>query len=664
MSNLRTGLAGIRREMDRFVVGHDDIKEAILLGVISREHIYLEGPPGTAKTMLAELAAQSANLRFYFYQLHRDTRLAELIGDIVISREKAQDGELIKQSVRRGGVLTAEICVLDDISRAPGEALNVLLRILNERKFGEEDIPLLTAIATSNPVKDDYYNEPLDPANLDRFTIQMRTVGLIQRSYWDEAMKVVNLYADDHLEDHAAAIVSHETLDRAYYALRSVEIPAGVKEALLTFVERLLTEFKLDDSNSLVTDRTFLVKALKILKAKAVLEGRDEVGLTDLRVLKYMTTFRVPPEVHEQIDDLIDDVIDKKKIEVDDLVPDTSPDAEEDSSIEQVYGEPTDEVAEEVEEESKVEEKTQSHHQIKELIEADTDGEDLYVVQETVENIELLLKEIKGHVERSIAEQVQNYGGQPRRWKQMVTLDEIIDSDHAESMVWSDNISPQLPRVYRRERKVTGGELAILRDVSSSMMGRYAKWCSAVIVGLIEMAQQKRMRVGYIEFNHQSVKYKDRGRFFTRDFEKLSRLACNVKCSGYTNYERSLNDALAEFGSRQGMRNKHVVFLTDGVPTQGDWEVKEARALAKKLGVSIHTIFIGNNECPKILDIISDETTGTQFQASTDYRGVVTISERSRPIRRSTPPERSGGTAGGDPFSAWRREGQQQPWSR
>lgn len=44
------------------------------------------------------------------------------------------------------GILTAEISVLDDISRAPGEALNVLLRILNERKFGNDEIPLVTAM--------------------------------------------------------------------------------------------------------------------------------------------------------------------------------------------------------------------------------------------------------------------------------------------------------------------------------------------------------------------------------------------------------------------------------------------------------------------------------------------------------------------------------------
>ena len=92
-------------------------------------------------------------LDFFFYQLHRDTRLAELIGDMVVIREEdsKSGGEIIRTVNRPGGILTAEICVLDDISRAPGEALNVLLRILNERKFDTKRLPLMTAIATGNP---------------------------------------------------------------------------------------------------------------------------------------------------------------------------------------------------------------------------------------------------------------------------------------------------------------------------------------------------------------------------------------------------------------------------------------------------------------------------------------------------------------------------------
>ena len=124
--------------------------------------------------------------------MHRDTRLSELVGDLVISREDTANGEIIRQNIIKGGILTSEICLLDDISRAPGESLNVLLRILNERKYGDEEIPLLTAIATSNPTADEYYNEPLDPANLDRFVIQINSNGLSYSKEWEDVKKIVS----------------------------------------------------------------------------------------------------------------------------------------------------------------------------------------------------------------------------------------------------------------------------------------------------------------------------------------------------------------------------------------------------------------------------------------------------------------------------------------
>jgi hypothetical protein len=54
--------------------------------------------------------------------------------------------------------------------------------------------PLLTAIATGNPTGR-VLQRALDPANLDRFTIQMRTLGLLQRNQWEQAAKVIDLYA-------------------------------------------------------------------------------------------------------------------------------------------------------------------------------------------------------------------------------------------------------------------------------------------------------------------------------------------------------------------------------------------------------------------------------------------------------------------------------------
>ncbi|MCH8843630.1 MAG: MoxR family ATPase [SAR324 cluster bacterium] len=298
----------LRRELDRYVIGHESLKEALILGLIAREHIYIEGPPGIAKTMLAELVSASANLDFYFYQFHRDTRLAELIGDMVIQRERdGENTELIVQSIRKGGVLTAELCVLDDISRSPGEALNVLLRILNERRFMNESIPLLTAIATSNPTADDYYNEPLDPANLDRFTIQIRSDGLIQENQWDKVKAVIDLYADTQFSDRIEPepILNREIFDTAYRELHRVRVPEAVKRGLIDLLNRLVNQYKLDNTNSLITDRAFLVKGIKVMKAKALLEGRNTVVPEDLHILAFMTTFRVPEEIHLNMGDLI-----------------------------------------------------------------------------------------------------------------------------------------------------------------------------------------------------------------------------------------------------------------------------------------------------------------------------------------------------------------------
>ncbi len=303
----------LKEEMDKLVVGHEEVKISLLLGVIAREHIYIEGPPGTAKTMLAEIISGAARLGFFFYQLHRDTRLSELIGDLVISKETTDNGEVIKQKIVKGGILTSEICLLDDISRAPGESLNVLLRILNERKFFDENIPLLTAIATSNPTADEYYNEPLDPANLDRFIIQINAQGLSYGRKWEEAKEVIKLYSKRSGEYDVPARVSKEVFDEYYEKLGSVEMPLEVQEGLANFVTTLIENYGCNETNSLISDRTFFVKSLKIIRAHALLHNRKHCTTEDLKALKYMTAFRIPEEVLMQMDKILEDVTSPQK---------------------------------------------------------------------------------------------------------------------------------------------------------------------------------------------------------------------------------------------------------------------------------------------------------------------------------------------------------------
>ncbi len=305
-------IARIRELLNQYVIGHDDIKEGILLALLAREHVYIEGAPGTAKTMLAEITARAASLEFYFYQFHRDTRLSELIGDYVIQRDDTEDGEIIRQRLIRGGILTAQLAVLDDITRAPGEALNILLRLLNEREYMGEKLPLITAIATSNPTQDDYYNEPLDLANLDRFAIQLKSNGLISQGSWHEAKAVVDFYTD-HIfnKESIEGVADTDIFYKPDESLLSITVSREIRALLLQFLERLVNNFHLDETNSLLTDRTFLVKAVRILKAKAMIEGRMEVIPEDLSVLKYLTTFRVPEEAQIRVDEILTDLVKK-----------------------------------------------------------------------------------------------------------------------------------------------------------------------------------------------------------------------------------------------------------------------------------------------------------------------------------------------------------------
>lgn len=318
-------LSRVRQALDRRIIGHDDGKEAVLLALVAQEHVYIEGPPGVAKTMLAETTAEATGLSFFFYQMHRDTKLHELIGDAIIVKEPhAGGGELVRSLTRPGGILTAELCVLDDISRAPGEALNVLLRLLNERQYcgpssgGQSwSLPLRTAIATSNPSDPSsrYYTEPLDPANLDRFALQLRTDGAISGGRWDEAARIIDLFCEvarPNDQEEVQPMMHGEAraeLDAAAEAHRRVRVPPRIRRLLLELLQSLTQKHGVNQKNSLLTDRTFLVKALRVVRASAVLAGREECVPDDLRVIRFLTTFRVPEPVHRGIDDMISKVI-------------------------------------------------------------------------------------------------------------------------------------------------------------------------------------------------------------------------------------------------------------------------------------------------------------------------------------------------------------------
>mmetsp|Transcript_33583 Transcript_33583/g.41257 ORF Transcript_33583/g.41257 Transcript_33583/m.41257 type:complete len:823 (+) Transcript_33583:329-2797(+) len=735
LSRVHNDLQKLRQILDTHVIGHSDVKDALVLGLLSREHVYVEGPPGVAKTMLSELVSDSASLSHWFYQMHRDVRLSELIGETVIVKEnKDGKGEVIRQDILRGGILDCQIAVLDDISRAPGEALNVLLRILNERTYGGTNssnhssetnkIPLISAIATGNPANDDaYYAEPLDPATLDRFTFQLRSHGLVNAGDWSAVESVIDLYAKPHevgSRSHVDTLGHHNTFQTAGELVPLVILGDDTKRKLIKFLQILRDEYHLTEENSLLSDRTFLVKAVQALKANAVLNGRFVCEPLDLYILRFLTTFRVPENVHEKIEEIIEKALsspDKLPPQVPSGAGDTSVGADKgpeqqpgsdsnSSSAKNQFsdgntgnddaangqsnekneprrnnGQSTDsaesgssemdatssdsssssDTTGATSESDDINDNSASLSNQKGMSKSRKDDPKYFDANQdrdnnnrinaskarnypssvpTVNNLDTLLKRLDGRLERGSVSHNVNSGGIPRGWSRLRTFADLNDTDLVETSLWCNSPSPLLPRSHHRTRKISGGRVAILRDTSMSMEGLWNTWASALCSNVITLANKKRMRVGYLEFNDKINKHASRRQtFFTNEYNALMDRVTYVKCDGLTNYELPLSAALHEFRklrppkAAMGFRknsDQHILFITDGQPTAGDRYVVHELKKAKEMGVAVHTVFIGYVNCPKVLDRLSQETGGLMYSAYFD-----TTSKRVEVIDRA-----------------------------
>ncbi|NRA02512.1 MAG: AAA family ATPase [Myxococcales bacterium] len=582
--------------LESAIVGQAQARLGLLLALVAREHVYLEGPPGCGKSLLAETLARAATAKPVFVQFHRDTRSAELLGESVLLARPAAGGQRLSRELLPGALLEAEVAVLDDLSRAPGEAIGVLLPILGERRTAGLALPLETAIATAAPRGAESYGDPLEPTQLDRFAIQVRLSGAVSSDRAEEARQILERAVRTRAAEAAAAgsgLPLSAAERRALQArAAALELPASIRSALLRLAARLREASP--EGEALITDRGFGIQAPRILRAHALLRGADRVAEPDLAAVGVMLACRVPESVRAALPELIDESI---------SAPDSAQGAVPGEGADRVSGEGGAGVT------------TPGASVAADRIDAPIERVASRSPDTDLTSAEVapLLEAIEGRLERGSAERGDDPGGTPRRYRRMRRLEEVFDADPIEAVQFVDGELPGMPHSYARERPSRGGTLAVLRDVSASMEGRLSRWAGEVVDGIVRTAARRRMRIGYCEFNHHAERFTADGRFFHRRYRKLRSLARSRRSEGRTNYEAPLRLALDEF--RRGVGdNRHVVLLTDGVPVLGDPVVSRERREARRLGVRIHTVFLGLGECPQVLDQLSRETDGVRFR--------------------------------------------------
>src|SRR5689334_12692186 len=139
---------------ERFV-GRDEVIHLIALAAVAREHLFLLGPPGTAKSALIRHFGQAVQGRYFEYMLTRFSEPNEIFGPIDIAQ--LREGRVV--TVTSGMLPQAEFVFLDELFNANSAILNNLLTVLNERIYrrGLEThrLPLVSLYSASNHVPDD-----------------------------------------------------------------------------------------------------------------------------------------------------------------------------------------------------------------------------------------------------------------------------------------------------------------------------------------------------------------------------------------------------------------------------------------------------------------------------------------------------------------------------
>jgi len=160
----------IKNEMAKVIVGQEKLIDALLIALLTRGHILLEGVPGLAKTTAVNALAGSLGLDFKRVQFTPDLLPSDIIGTEIY------DPSNNTFKIKQGPVFT-NLLLADEINRAPAKVQSALLEVMQERQvtIGDQtfkiDLPFLV-MATQNPVEQEGAYE-LPEAQLDRFLMKV-----------------------------------------------------------------------------------------------------------------------------------------------------------------------------------------------------------------------------------------------------------------------------------------------------------------------------------------------------------------------------------------------------------------------------------------------------------------------------------------------------------
>ncbi len=268
-------------EAHRVIVGQKYMIERLLIGLLTRGHILLEGVPGLAKTLAVKTLSSAIDAKFQRLQFTPDLLPADLIGTMIYSQK---DGAFYP----RKGPIFANVILADEINRAPAKVQSALLEAMQERQVTIGDSTYLLeepflVLATQNPIEQEG-TYPLPEAQIDRFMLKLKI------DYPDpkEERQILDLMAQDE-PIAIRKVVTPADILRVREVVKEVYMDDRIKDYIiqLVFATRRPQEFKLDLKDLIrfgASPRATIYLA-QASRAHAFIKGRGYVTPEDIKAV-------------------------------------------------------------------------------------------------------------------------------------------------------------------------------------------------------------------------------------------------------------------------------------------------------------------------------------------------------------------------------------------
>ncbi|MGH1523609.1 AAA family ATPase [Leifsonia sp. L25] len=270
-SDLRHALARVRAEVGKAVVGQDGAVTGLIIALLARGHVLLEGVPGVAKTLLVRALSEALSLSTTRIQFTPDLMPGDVTGSLVYD---AQTGGFV---FREGPVFT-NILLADEINRTPPKTQSALLEAMEERQVSVDGVsrrlpdPFIVA-ATQNPIEyEGTYTLP--EAQLDRFLLKL-TLDVPEREAEVEVLR--RHAAGFNPRDLAGAGVTPVLDARQLESARAAAAAVGANPDVLAYIVDLARATRRSPSVRLGVSPRGTTALLAAAKAWAWLSGYDSI---------------------------------------------------------------------------------------------------------------------------------------------------------------------------------------------------------------------------------------------------------------------------------------------------------------------------------------------------------------------------------------------------